>query len=50
MGTNGPVRVADGNILDDDSRAQGAFKTDGTVELDLTAEGGGSTCFARASS
>ena len=39
MGTRGPFRIADGYILDDDSRAQGSFQTDGAVDLELPVEG-----------
>ena len=45
MVPNGPIRVADGNILDDDLWAQRSFKTNGALESDLAAESGYGTSF-----
>ena len=39
MRTRGPIRVADGNIFEDDSRAQGSYQTDGAVDLELPVKG-----------
>ena len=34
-----PIRVADSNILDDNSRTQGPFQMDGAMDIELPVEG-----------